>query len=128
MQKVLEIKILKQLEWLLRVGVFLTFFGHGIFALFGKAGWLPYLKYFGFTTEVAFKLMFAIGIIDVIVAVSILFKPYKPIVIWAIIWALSTALIRPISGEPIWDFIERGSNWIVPLCLYLLLKTKHRNQ
>jgi hypothetical protein len=28
-----------------------------------------------------------------------------------------TALIRPISGDPIWDFVERFANFAAPLAL-----------
>ena len=65
-----------------------------------------------------------IGVLDIIVALIILLRPNKVFVIWAIIWTFSTALIRPVSGEPIWDFIERGANWIVPICLYINLYSK----
>ena len=46
------------------------------------------------------------------------------IVLWALFWAFSTAVIRPLSGESIWAFIERGANWIAPLVLFNLLNNK----
>ena len=60
--------------------------------------------------------------LDILIAIIILFKPYKYIVVWMVLWAFSTALIRPLSGEPIWAFIERGANWGAPLALYCLLR------
>lgn len=30
---------------MLRIGIFGEFLGHGVFALLGKAGWLPYLEF-----------------------------------------------------------------------------------
>jgi len=36
-------------------------------------------------------------------------------------WGFRTALLRPIVGEPIWDFIERWANWGAPLALLLLI-------
>jgi len=66
--------------------------------------------------------------IDVLVALMILIKPfkkpYKYIVLWAVIWGFSTVLIRPISGESILAFIERGANWGVPFSLFYVLKLK----
>ena len=116
--------ILNRIEWLLRTGVFLTFFGHGFFALCGKAQWLKYLTIFGFSDSTALKLMTYIGVIDILIAFIVLFKPHKYIVFYAFIWAFFTALMRPISGESIWDFVERGANWVVPLCLFLILNSK----
>lgn len=118
---------MKQIEYLLRLGVFLTFFGHGIFALQGKEVWLPYLTVFGISDMIAYKVMFLIGIIDVIVAVSILVKPLSPIILWAVFWAFSAALMRPVVGQPIWDFVERGSNWIVPLALFVIIHLNKSN-
>jgi hypothetical protein len=44
------------------------------------------------------------------------------VLLWAIFWAFITALARPMAGEPILEFIERASNWIAPLVLYLMIK------
>ncbi len=112
---------MKNLKYLLRMAIFLTFLGHGISAIKGNDLWLAYLEVVGFSLEKSKELIPIIGIFDVIIAFIILLKPYKYVVLWAVIWAFSTALIRPISGEPIWEFIERGSNWITPLILYILI-------
>lgn len=120
----MEKNISTRIEWLLRIGVFLTFVGHGYFAFIGKAQWVKYLTVFGFSDATALNLMTYIGVIDFIIAAVVLFKPHKYVVFYAFVWAFSTALVRPISGEPIWDFIERGANWAAPLCLYLILNSK----
>ncbi|MGQ0642327.1 MAG: hypothetical protein ACT4P6_16390 [Gemmatimonadaceae bacterium] len=36
------------------------------------------------------------------------------------VWGLWTALLRPLSGEPFFDTIERAGNYGVPLALLLL--------
>lgn len=113
---------LKKITWILRIGIAFTFIGHGMFAIGGKPNWLPYLETVGFPQYLAERLIVYIGYLDVVVALFILLKPYRGIVIWAFIWTLSTALIRPISGEPIWDFVERGANWAAPLALFFLLQ------
>ncbi|MEC3907173.1 hypothetical protein VOI54_09080 [Tamlana sp. 2201CG12-4] len=117
---------IKSLQYLIRLGVFLTFLGHGVFALYTNPNWIKYLNTVGFDSETASKLMPVIGGIDILVAIVILLKPYKAFVIWAFIWAFSTALIRPLSGEPIWAFIERGSNWVLPLVLLIMLQKKNQ--
>ena len=34
----------KNIELLLRLGVFLTFLGHGVFAISGKSSWISYIE------------------------------------------------------------------------------------
>ncbi|MBI2142584.1 hypothetical protein HYU15_03825 [Candidatus Woesearchaeota archaeon] len=98
-------------EWILRVGIFGTFLGHGVFALQGKHG---------FSEATAASLLPMIGVLDITVAVLALLWPIRIVLIWAAFWGFSTALIRPISGEPIWDFVERTANWAAPLALLVI--------
>lgn len=101
----------------LRIGVFGTFFGHGVNAILIKSSWIPLITAFGFSEDFAMKIMPFIGMLDIVVAISILIRPMKEIVYWAIFWAFLTALSRPISGEPMVEFVERASNWVTPLVL-----------
>lgn len=110
----------KIFEWTLRIGIFGTFLGHGIFAFGINPNWIPLITAFGFSEENAITIMPYIGIMDIVVAIMALIKPLRIIVIWALIWAFMTALSRPISGQPIIEFIERTSNWAVPMALIIL--------
>ncbi len=118
----------RRVELLLRIAVFFTFLGHGVVAVNGNPQWSIYLETLGLSKKLAMEMMLYIGILDIAVAVLTLLKPYKYVVLWAFVWAFSTALIRPISGESIWAFVERGSNWIVPLVLYLVLFKKKKTK
>jgi len=102
----------------LRIGTFGTFLGHGLWALGGKATWLGYLMFLGINYDQARILLPIIGSVDCVVACWILLKPNKWVVLWAVFWAFSTAMIRPLTGEPILEFVERAANWAVPLALY----------
>lgn len=115
-------KPVKQAEWVLRIGIFGTFLGHGIFALGIKQSWIPYFTSVGISADAAATWLLLIGIMDIVVASLALVKPYKVVLAWASIWGFVTAIIRPISGEPIWDFVERSSNWAAPLALLALNK------
>ncbi|MDP3729108.1 MAG: hypothetical protein Q8R18_06695 [bacterium] len=110
----------KSYEWILRIGIFGSFLGHGMFALAVKQSWIPYLTTVGFSESTAAILLPLIGILDIIIAIFALLLPLRIILIWATIWAFATALIRPIAGDPIWDFVERSANWAVPLALLLI--------
>jgi hypothetical protein len=116
------------LKGLLRIGVFMTFFGHGVYAITDKPEWLNYIMFFGVDLVTASSTLVFIGYLDVIVAFVILFKPNKYFLLWATFWAFSTALIRPISGEPFLEFIERGANWIAPLALFFLYNYNMNNK
>ena len=120
LQEMVKMKNLKKIEWILRIGIFGTFLGHGVLALLVKQSWISYFTSVGISESAAIILLPLIGIIDILVALFALIKPIRVILIWAIFWAFITALIRPISGEPIWDFVERTANWAVPLALLYL--------
>lgn len=119
----------KYIEWILRIAVAGEFIGHGVFALQGKAQWVGWFAKFGIADPaVATQLLWFIGAFDIVVALIILMRAWNPILLWAAFWGFWTALVRPIVGEPIWDFIERFANWGAPLALYLLLKERDENK
>jgi len=123
----MESKLKNWPEYILRVGVFGTFIGHGIFALQHKMAWLAFLTFWGITPERGLQLMTIIGIIDVVIALTTLFKPLKPLLIYAVIWAFITALMRPVAGGYFLDFVERFSNVAAPLALYLIILQKEKH-
>ncbi len=113
---------LKAIEWVLRVAVAGEFIGHGVFALQGKKAWIEWFSVFGISDAgTAATLLFLVGLIDISLAVLILIKPVRLALLWMTFWGFWTALLRPIVGEPIWDFVERWANWGAPLALLLLL-------
>lgn len=111
----------KTIGLVLRIAVFGEFLGHGVFALQQKAGWVSYFTAVGIGEEQALTLMTLIGIMDVTLAILVLVHPWRPALLWMALWGMWTALLRPIAGEPIWDFFERWANWGAPLALLLLL-------
>lgn len=111
----------KALEWVLRIGVFGEFLGHGIFALQGKAQWQGWIvQLLNVTPETATQLLLIIGALDVVVAIIVLVRPMRFVLLWAVFWGAWTAFLRPIVGESVWDFVERWANWAAPLALLLL--------
>ena len=109
--------------WILRVAVAGEFIGHGVFALQGKEGWFKYFESFGVSDPSTItSILLVVGIVDVLLAILILVKPIRPLILWMAFWGLFTALLRwPIGGDPIWDFFERWANWGAPLALFLML-------
>ncbi len=112
----------KLIEWVLRVSVAGEFIGHGVFALQGKKDWVGWFAKFGVAdTGTATQLLFLIGAMDIALAILILIKPVRIALLWMVFWGFWTALLRPLVGMPVWDFVERWTNWGAPLALLLLV-------
>ena len=113
---------IKAVEWILRIAVAGEFLGHGVFAIQGKPAWVEWFSVFGIAdVGVATQILFFIGVLDVALALLVLLKPIRIALVWMAFWGFWTALLRPIVGEPIWDFVERSANWGAPLALLLLV-------
>lgn len=117
----------KKIERVLRIGIAGEFLGHGLLALGGKADWLKWISQLtGAEAQTAAILLTLIGISDVIVALVVLLKPIRLVLLWAVFWGFWTALVRPIVGVGWLDFIERFTNWAAPLALYYLLGSRKK--
>lgn len=111
----------KRLHWVLRITAACCFIGHGAWGVITKEGWLPFFRSQGIPDDIAWKLMPIIGALDIIMAILLLMKPRRIIIMWMLIWALWTAILRPISGTPgTWEFWERAGNFLPPLMLLIL--------
>jgi hypothetical protein len=106
--------------WVLRVGAALCFIGHGAFGFITKAAWLPYFGVVGIPEAWAYDLMPLVGALDVTAGMAVLFAPRGLPLAYMAVWALWTALLRPLSGEPFFETIERAGNYGVPLALLML--------
>ena len=108
--------------WVLRIAVAGEFIGHGVFALQGKKDWIGWFAKFGVSDPgTATQLLLVIGALDIALAILILIKPVRAVLLWMVFWGFWTALLRPIVGLPVWDFVERWANWGAPFALLLLI-------
>lgn len=119
----------KKVEWLLRIGVAGEFLGHGLLAIGGKADWIGWIsQMIGVNAQTATTLLLLIGIADVVMALIVLVRPVRPLLLWMALWGFWTALVRPLVGQSWLDFVERSANWAAPLALYYFYKmNKDRN-
>ena len=111
-------------SWVLRIAIFGTFFGHGLVAFHVNPAWVHYITFWGFSDEFARTVMPIIGVVDICVALSILVKPLRPILIYAIVWAFAAAAMRWLADLNVLGFVERAANWGAPLALLLLTSRK----
>lgn len=108
------------IERVLRVGAFLCFVGHGAFGFYRKEAWVPYFAVAGIGRDMARALMPWVGTMDITVGIAVLLSPRRVLLAWMLLWALWTALLRPLAGESAWEAVERAGNYGVPLALLLL--------
>lgn len=104
----------------LRVASAMCFIGHGTFGIITKPIWCNYFAVFGIGHDLAYQLMPVLGTVDILMGLSLLFYPTRAVLAWLVVWGAVTALLRPISGEPVGEFIERAGNYGAPLALLLL--------
>jgi hypothetical protein len=117
----------KRIYYTLRIACAMCFIGHGAFGIITKAIWCNYFGVFGIGHDMAYSLMPYVGILDISLGVLILFYPLRIVFGWLIIWGTFTALLRPLSGEPFAEFLERAGNYGAPLALLLLTYSKENN-
>lgn len=106
--------------WVLRLGAALCFIGHGAFGFITKSAWVPYFAVVGIPEDWAYRLMPLVGAVDVTVGMAVLFAPRGLPLVYMTVWALWTALLRPLSGDSVFETLERAGNYGVPLALIVL--------
>jgi hypothetical protein len=109
-----------KLYWLLRLGVIGCFVGHGAYGLLTKEAWVPYFGVVGLNRAWAYGLMPWIGVMDISLGLLMATMPLPLVFLHLTVWGLWTAALRPLSGDPVWEMVERAGNYGVPLaCLVL---------
>ncbi len=115
-----ESKFVKAIHYTLRTAIAMCFIGHGSFGIITKPIWCNYFAVFGIGRALAYQLMPVVGVVDILLGVMVLVYPIRAIPAWLVIWGALTALLRPLSGEPFAEFIERAGNFGAPLAFLIL--------
>jgi len=113
-----------KIYYTLRIAAAMCFIGHGCFGLIGKEIWCNYFAVFGVGHDMAFKLMPWLGCFDILMGLSLLIYPTRAVLWWLVVWGAFTAFLRPMSGEPFAEFIERAGNFGAPAALLVLCSAK----
>jgi hypothetical protein len=111
---------MKDLHYTLRIASAMCFIGHGAFGIITKPIWCNYFAVFGIGHDLAYRMMPVLGSVDILLGLSLLFYPTRAVLAWLVGWGALTAFLRPLSGEPWAEFIERAGNYGAPLALLLL--------
>ncbi|NCD70846.1 hypothetical protein [Mucilaginibacter agri] len=111
---------------ILRLAVAMCFIGHGSFGIITKPIWANYFAVFGIGHDMAYTLMPVLGAADIFLGLIMLFYPMRAIAAWLVIWGLVTASLRPLSGEPFAELIERAGNFGASLALLILCNKEEK--
>jgi hypothetical protein len=109
----------QKIHYTLRIASAMCFIGHGAFGIITKPIWCNYFAVFGIGHDLAYRLMPLLGTFDILLGVLILAYPMRVVPAWLVVWGIVTALLRPLSGEPFAEFIERAGNFGAPLVLLI---------
>jgi hypothetical protein len=115
-----------KLYWLLRLGVIGCFIGHGAYGLLTKEAWVPYFGVVDIDRTWAYRLMPWIGAMDVSLGLTMAVVPLRIVLLHLIVWGTWTAALRPLSGDSVWEFVERAGNYGVPLAFLVLAGVPRR--
>ena len=98
----------------------MEFLGHGAAGISLKEGWVRYFAVFGFDRQTTFFLMPIVGAIDISLAILGFVSPRRWALVWCAFWGLMTASLRPLSGESVWEVLDRAGNYGGPLAFLVL--------
>lgn len=109
-----------RLHYILRLAIAMCFIGHGTFGIITKEIWCNYFAVVGIGKAAAYSLMPWVGVFDIIMGLVMLAYPIRAVAFWLVIWGTITAFLRPLSGEPFAELIERAGNFGAPLAFLML--------
>jgi hypothetical protein len=82
---------------------------------------VPYFGVVGFDRTWAYWLMPLIGVMDISLGLLMALVPLPVILLHLAVWGLWTASLRPLSGDSVWELVERAGNYGVPLAFLCLV-------
>ena len=85
-----------------------------------KEAWVPYFGAVGIDRAWAYRLMPWIGVMDVSLGLTMAVVPLPIILLHLALWGTWTAALRPLSGDSVWELVERAGNYGVPLAFLVL--------
>ncbi len=104
----------------LRVTTATLLVGHGGLALAGKPLLAGHLAVLGLGAEA----LPALGIVELGLAAAVALRLHPSVLLAVLGWKLGTEALFPVSGAPLWEFVERAGSYIAPLALWTLERSR----
>ena len=110
------------IQWTLRITTACLLIGHGAFDFAMHKDWSGYAAALGIApaTVAAHPLRPFGGWAEVVFGLLVLVCPATPVLAFVFVWKVGTEALRPLAGEPIWEFVERSGSYAAPLALLML--------
>jgi hypothetical protein len=118
----LEARQRTRIAWVLRATTATLLLGHGLLAVAGKPLLVKHLGAMGVGDGGASTLasVIAQGWMEIVLAAAVLAFPAWPLLLLALAWKVATELLFPLSGDQVWEFVERAGSYGAPLGLLIL--------
>ena len=111
--------VLKRVAVVLRWITALTLIGHGAYnALLQKPMLLDQYTKVGLNS---LPLVGVLGWLEMALGLAIAVKPFRALLLAAFAFKVATELLYPITGYPMYEFVERGFSYVAPLALFFLI-------
>lgn len=107
------------LPLILRLTTSFLLIGHGMLAAaVGKAGLAAHWDALGLPGIQCLPL---VGALEITLGVTaLLTRSYSRLFLGICLWKIGNELLFPLSGQPMWEFIERAGSYAAPLALFLI--------
>jgi len=128
MLKIFHLRREQKMHYALRIATAMCFIGHGAFGIITKPIWCNYFAVLGIGHDLAYRMMPIVGSFDILMGITVLLYPIRLIPAWLVGWGIVTASLRPLSGEPFAELIERAGNFGAPLALLILSGLSWKNR
>jgi hypothetical protein len=66
------------------------------------------------------------GWFEIALAAAVLACPAWPLLLLVLVWKVGTEMLFPLTGDYVWEFIERGGSFGAPLGLLILSTARAR--
>lgn len=112
-------------DTVMRVGTALLLAGHaGCLLTLHKAVLARHMAMFWPNAPVAAESW--IGAAELVLAMAVLLRPTAALLVGVCLWKLASESLYPISGAPIWEFVERFGSYGLPLAYAAMLHRQGR--
>lgn len=115
-------KLRRNIAWALRLTTVLLLLGHGALNLL--------LRKPVFNSQYAMLGLHGsmiepfVGGFECILALAVLIQPGFGLLLFVLAWKFATEALSPMTGSPLWVFVEHGGSYAAPLALALLLRRR----
>ena len=116
--------LVDQMAWVVRVSIAMLLVGHGGLGVWaGKREWFDFFGWFGIgaSTVSSADLMQWVGFFEIALGLVVLLKPLRGLLVFVLAWKVGTELLRPLVGQPEYQFVERAGDYVLPIAMILLV-------